>query len=273
MAERDIQREVVSADPTLSPRANELLTGELREALGTDRVEVPADTPVEERLPHAGRPDFGARGAVASTAPALVLVGGVLLVTGVIASLATGSLWALVGAAGVHAFITVLVIAWALNHVTLVEHMDPGTAARLEQEGVADPDRLLTNLVGELSGRDGEQRTEVTPGAEPADTIDESAPRAFEIVILALVAGSAIVIPIIVGGGMWLLPAIVLPLCAAWFLGQRAIVRRGGVPASTPRERARIRAAAPRWSLEAAVATAIAVAVFVLLAALVLSGL
>jgi len=273
MAEADVQRDVASADPTLTPRANELLTEELRAALGTDRVSVPADTPREERRPHAGRPDFGVRGAVSSVMPALVLIGGVLLVTGVIVTLATGSLWALIGAVGVHAFVTVVVIATAFSRVTVVEHMDPGTAARLEQEGLANPDRVLTNLVEEFKGRDEEQRTAITPGAQDTDTMNESASRTFELLVLGLVAGAAIVIPIIVGGSMWLLPAVVLPLCAAWFVVQRAIVRRGAPPAGTPRERADIREAAPWLTVEVAAATAVGVAVFVLLAALVLNGL
>jgi hypothetical protein len=273
MSEADVEREVVSADPTLSPHANQLLTDELQAALGTDRMEVPAATPSEERRAHAGPPDFGARGALASTAPALVLIGGVLLVTGVIVTLATGSLWALIGAVAVHAFVTVVVIAWAFSRVTVVEHMDPSTAARLEQEGLANPDRVLTNLVEEFSGRGEEQRTAITPGADDTDTMDESASRTLELLVLGLVAGSAIVIPLIVGGSMWLLPAIVLPLSTAWFVGQRVVVRRGAPATDTPRERADIRAAAPRRTLELAVASAIGVALFVLFTALVLSGL
>lgn len=270
---RNVEREVVSEDPTLSPHANALLTDELQAALGTDHVQVPADTPREERRPHAGHPDFGTRGALSSVMPALVLIGGVLLVTGVIVSLGTGSLWALVGAAAVHAFVTVVVLATAFSRVTVTEHMDPGTAARLEQEGLANPDRVLTDLVEEFSGRDEDQRAAITPGARDTDTMDESASRAFELLVLGIVTGAAIVIPIIVGGSMWLLPAVVLPLAVAWFVGQRAFARRGGVPADTPRERAHIRAAAPRRTLEVAAALAVGVAVFVLLAALILSGL
>lgn len=56
-------------------------------------------------------------------------------------------------------------------------------------------------------------------------------------------------------------------------VGQRAIVRSGAPATDTPRERADIRAAAPRRTLEVAVAAAVGVALFVLFTALVLSGL
>jgi len=274
MSEQRVRRDVISEDPTLSPRANDLLTGELREALGTDRVEVPADTPAEELLAHARHADDGARGAAASMAPALVVIGGILLVTGAIVSLVTGSLWALVAAVGVHAVLTVIVISWGLSRTTLVEHMDPGTAARLEREGVADPDAVLNTLVDELSGGQSRERRTVTPTAGRSAPVDDAdaVPQVLEWVIFAVVAGSSIVIALVVGGTGWLVPLIVLPLSVAWLVGQRVLSDGGPISAETPRERARLRRAAPRIVLLLAVCTAIAVAGGVLILALVLDG-
>ena len=56
-------REVVSDDPSLSPEANRVLTRELREAVGAERVRVPRDAPHVSREHRAAdgarRPDGG----------------------------------------------------------------------------------------------------------------------------------------------------------------------------------------------------------------------
>jgi hypothetical protein len=48
-------REVRSDDPSLSQEANRLLTEELREAVGADRVRVPRGTPRKSERSHGGR--------------------------------------------------------------------------------------------------------------------------------------------------------------------------------------------------------------------------
>ncbi|HWC26391.1 MAG TPA: hypothetical protein VG474_07395, partial [Solirubrobacteraceae bacterium] len=55
---RTQRRPVRSEDPSLSPEANELLTHELREAIGSDEVEVPEDVPDRSEDAHATRPRF-----------------------------------------------------------------------------------------------------------------------------------------------------------------------------------------------------------------------
>ena len=83
---RFVERDVRSEDPGLSPEANRLLTEELREILGADRVEVPVDVPVPATHPNA---------TVFLAANRLLLVVIFLagLVIGAIVGLATGSCW------------------------------------------------------------------------------------------------------------------------------------------------------------------------------------
>lgn len=90
--------------------------------------------------------------SLAANATVLLFTFLALVVVGVIVSLATGSWWALVDAVGVHALGTLIAAASAIGLTTEVEHVDPGTAARLEDEGVVDSDRLMTELVEDFAG-------------------------------------------------------------------------------------------------------------------------
>ncbi len=74
------------------------------------------------------------------------------LVIGAIVGLATGSGWALVVALLVDACATAIVAFGAILLATEVEHVSPSRAARLEREGVRDPDEKLTELVQQYAG-------------------------------------------------------------------------------------------------------------------------
>jgi hypothetical protein len=74
------------------------------------------------------------------------------LVIGAIVGLATGSGWALVVALVVDACATAIVAFGAILLATEVEHVSPSRAARLEREGVRDPDEKLTELVQRYAG-------------------------------------------------------------------------------------------------------------------------
>ncbi len=187
------EREVRSNDPDLSPRANELLTEELRQVVGSDRVTVPAGA---ARAGEGTGPRAGSiRATLAANRIPLGISFAAALVIGAIVAFATGSWWAVVVAAGLHAAGTMAVAAGAIRLTTLTEHTAPETAARLQDEGVGDPDRRLTELVqeytdargdrgvGETLSRDFdeqsvaagddparaavEQRTAMTPASEP----------------------------------------------------------------------------------------------------------
>jgi hypothetical protein len=150
--ERREQQPIRSEDPSLSPEANRQLTEELREAVGRDAVEVPAGTRLatEERRAEHG----SVATALAGHRVALGLSFLVLLTVGVAISLATGSWWALVAALAVHALGTLIVAGGAVQMTTETEHVSPGLAARLEDEGVADPDRAFSGLVEDVARAD-----------------------------------------------------------------------------------------------------------------------
>jgi hypothetical protein len=141
-----VEREVRAEDPKLSPEANRLLTEELQDAVGTDRVRVPRDQADQVGRVHgSGEGKLGAQ--LASNRLLLAVTFVALVIVGVIVSLATHSWWALVAACAVHALGTLLVGTLTLRLSTEVEHVDPSLAARLEDEGVGDPDRALSDLV------------------------------------------------------------------------------------------------------------------------------
>jgi hypothetical protein len=166
------RREVRSRDPSLSPEANRILTEELRAAVGRDEVEVPRERRHAGRERHGGRSSFSVelsqnRLVIAMTVFAALVVGAIL-------SLATGSWWFLLLALGVHALGTLAMVAIVLSMTTQTEHVSPGAAARLQDEGVEDPDALLSDLVEEFAPgeRRGDERA-TSPHDEPAQSTAE----------------------------------------------------------------------------------------------------
>jgi hypothetical protein len=161
-------RPVRSDDPSLSPETNRLLTEELRAIVGADEVEVDTSVPHREREAHARH------GTWTATLDDNRLIVGVTfamaLVVGAILAFATGAWWLIFVALAVHAAGTLLVTALTLGATTEVEHPDPTLAARLEEEGVADPDRLLTDLAAEYTQDTADQRDDVTPSRRSRPT-------------------------------------------------------------------------------------------------------
>jgi hypothetical protein len=176
------RREVRAQDPSLSPEANRVLTQELREAVGRDEVDVPRGRPQLEHERHGGRSEIAVALSQNRLAIGMTLLAA--LVFGAIVSLSTGSWWFLLLALGVHALGTLVVLAIVLAMTTQTEHMSPGASARLQDEGVEDPDALLSDLVEEYAPADrrgdeqatspqedpaqasAEQRSSVTPSQE-----------------------------------------------------------------------------------------------------------
>jgi hypothetical protein len=252
------RRAVRSEDPSLSPRANELLTRELQQAIGSDEVVVPKDAPHRDREAHANRSRFGA--TLASNRPIIMVTFLVMLVLGGVVALVTEQYWALVVAAALHAIGTLIVAAGAIGLTTQIEHVDPSVAARLEEEGVADPDRVLSELMEEFAGvaeaggvpevlSNGhnertvtadddparaamEQRTAITPSSAPTPAGGSgSVIEALQWWIVLGLAVLSIVVAAIIGGEMWALPAIVIPLSAGW-VALQAWMSRGRAAAS-----------------------------------------
>ncbi|HEU4703739.1 MAG TPA: hypothetical protein VFS37_14760 [Conexibacter sp.] len=170
--ERLERREVRAQDPSLSPEANRVLTEELRAAVGRDAVEVPSARGHAERARHGGR--AGVAVALSQNRLALAMTLFAALVVGAIVSLATGSWWFLVLALAVHALGTIAVVAIAIAMTTQTEHLSPSAAAALEDEGVEDPDALLSDLVEEYAPADRRGDEQATsPHDDPAQSTAE----------------------------------------------------------------------------------------------------
>jgi hypothetical protein len=237
-------REVVSEDPSLSPEANRVLTEEARAAVGADRVRVPRDKP------HVERDRAGTHGSLAESFAAnrliIAITFGSLLVVGAIVALATGSWWAVVVAALVHAIGTFVVLTMLGSAVRQTEHASPTATALLAEEGVADPDARLSDLVEEYSGVESgenaqpddpsqaparaatEQRSANTPAGvptEPAGTnsaIDRFMPKwvMAGLMVFAVVVGA---LSPVLGAKFVIVPAIGLPLGGIWLLMRRNV--------------------------------------------------
>jgi hypothetical protein len=254
------RRAVRSEDPSLSPDANRLLTDELRQAVGRDEVEVPAGTPrrtAERRGRHS--PVVATLATHRQIAVVSLLAA---LVIGAIVAFATGAWWAVVVALGLHALGTMLTATAAVQLTTEVEHVAPETAARLEEEGVADPDRMLTDLVEDFAGAERargapevvssannertvhagddparatvEQRTAMTPQSEPGPAAGErSAVEALPWwVVIAVMVLSAAAAPFADRG--WALPLIVVPIGLGWIALQWFMARSAKAESRRP---------------------------------------
>jgi hypothetical protein len=250
-----VPADVRADDPQLSPEANRLLTEELREAIGTDKVQLPRERAETAGTIHdAGRSRLVA--LLASNRLLLLITFVALVVVGVIVSLTTGSWWAVVAAAAVHALGTIVIGSVTIRMSTQVEHVHPSVAARLADEGVPDPDAALSDLVTQYAG-DGEargaaevvstghndvtvrpdedparaaaeQRSALTPAGSPVGPAGRTgAPAVLPIVAVAgsLVVGLAAAIA--VGGIAWLGAAMLVGVSVAWLLLMRHMDGRG----------------------------------------------
>jgi hypothetical protein len=231
------RRPVRSDDPSLSPAANRLLTQELREAIGRDEVVVPAGGHDPGRDEHAG--DSTGAATVASNRPLIIVTFIGALVVGGIIALVTGQYWAVLVAAALHAIGTLIVAGGALHLTTETEHVSPTVAARLEEEGVADPDRVLSELVEDYTHEAREARDTRDSGAGREAQRGAGSGSAVEALVWWVIGGlslACVVIALVVGGDMWALPAIVLPLCAGWIALQYRLAR-GGAGAAAAADR------------------------------------
>jgi hypothetical protein len=134
--------------------AKRLLMDELRDAVGEEAVER-ADVDVDRAI--EGRPR-SVRAAFESSRLLLIVVGAVLLVTGVIASLAFES-WIFFGLAiAAHAVLTGVVVFTAFALVGEAEKPAPTTEAQLEEAGVSDPEGALNDLVEQVDEQTSQRR-------------------------------------------------------------------------------------------------------------------
>jgi hypothetical protein len=144
-----------------------------------------------------------------------------------------------------------------------VEHVAPDTAARLQDEGVGDPDRALARLVDEYAspgqargaaevvsgghnrvttspGDDrrravAEQRTALTPSATPTEPAGAGG-MPMILPVLAVVASVAVGIgaAIATGGIAWVGAVLLIGASLAWLALMRAFAGDGGGPDRSP---------------------------------------
>ena len=148
-----------------SSRAKEILTDEVREAAGDEAAAKAADRMQSGAA--VGRPESPLRAAFASNRLFLVVGFALALTVGAIAGLALGAWWALAAALLIHGVLSAVVIGMAMAMTTDVEKPAPEAEAALEEEGVADPEAALTELLDDET--EGQQKA-ITPSSERTET-------------------------------------------------------------------------------------------------------
>jgi hypothetical protein len=141
------RRKVVVDEPGLSDETNRALTEEVRAAVGGD--EVPAQREPRPRAPK-GRSGFAA--TLSANRLILIISFLTLLVVGAVLALITGSWWWLIVPLVVHALATFVLGAGIIHATTQTEKPDPSTVAKMEDEGVPDPEGRFNELVDEYGG-------------------------------------------------------------------------------------------------------------------------
>jgi hypothetical protein len=153
------RRKVVVDEPGLSDETNRALTEEVREAVGSDEVRVPRDRP----RAHAPRQRSGFAATLSANRLILIISFLTLLVVGAVLALVTGSWWWLVVPLVVHAIATIVLGIGIVHATTQAEKPDPSTVARMEDEGVPDPEGTFNELVDEYGGTSHERERGAGP--------------------------------------------------------------------------------------------------------------
>ena len=274
-------REVRAEDPELSPDTNQRLTSELREVVGSDRVEVPADRSRATRGEHPEQRGPAARFDLNWFQ--VVRLSAIVLTFAAIIALITNDWWVLALAAGVHALGTMTVGLTVIRVTTTSERPSPTVAAAMSEEGVRNPDEHFSRMVEEFrpepergttevispgfNERDApadvdtpaaaaEQSSAMTPTSQPSQPAGAGGtPDALVWATMGSLLVLSIVLPPLTGGGwMWLLTAVMVPLIVGWAIFQRAMITRRNQLHETVQGRGPL--------LAIAVSTAVAVAVF-----------
>jgi hypothetical protein len=246
-------REVRAEDPELSADTNHRLTEELREVVGTDRVEVPADRPHATLGEHPRQHGTAARFEINWFQ--LVRTSAIVLTFAAIVALITNDWWILPLAAGVHALGTMAVSLTIIRMTTTSERPSPTVAAAMAEEGVHNPDEHFSRMVEEFrpepergtsevispgfnerearadvdtAAAAAEQSSAMTPTGQPSEPGGEGGtPDA----LVWATMGSLLVLsialpPLTTGGWMWLVTAVMVPLLVGWAIFQHVMITR-----------------------------------------------
>jgi hypothetical protein len=173
-AERRETREVVVDEPGLSAATNARLTEDVRDAVGADRVGVPADRARPSRGETAVRPR--PRVLLIPRDFMNLMIVGSGIVGGAILALITNQWWLLPLAVIVLWLMTYAVVRVIVAMTSHDERPAPSTVAAMEEEGVIDPERHFTELVDEFTeehGAAGTQARTEEPHEDPAKAAAE----------------------------------------------------------------------------------------------------
>jgi len=140
-------RSIAKSEP-----AKRTLTEEVREAAGDDAAERARERLEGEQ--QASPKPRTVRAVIESNRLLLVITFSLALMLGSAAALALGSWLALIPPLGFHAVLTIVVAAVSLRFASSVEKPDPAAAARLQEEGVADPEGELNDLIEDIAGEE-----------------------------------------------------------------------------------------------------------------------
>jgi hypothetical protein len=246
-------RDVRAEDPELSPETNQRLTSELREVVGTDRVEVPADRPHATRGEHPQQHGPSARFELGWFQ--VLRMSAMVLTFAAIIALITNDWWVLALAAGVHALGTMTVGLTIVRVTTTSERPSPTVAAAMAEEGVRNPDEHFSRMVEEFrdepehgaseviapdfnerrapadtdtAAAAAEQSSAMTPTSQPSQPGGAGGtPDALVwATMLSLLVLSIALPPLTQGGWMWLVTAVMVPLLVGWAIFQRVMITR-----------------------------------------------
>jgi Flp pilus assembly protein TadB len=128
-----------------SDEAKRLLADEVKEAEG-DAAARRARGRLDRADPASPQPKT-IRGAFESSGLLIVVTLALVVMVGVVAALVLDSWWILAAVVVVHGIITTIVVGLSFRMAAQEEKPDPVTEARLEAEGVANPERELDDLV------------------------------------------------------------------------------------------------------------------------------
>ena len=161
-------RDVRVDEPQLSDSTNRLLTRDLQQVIGAERVEVPADRP------HPSKGDRPKRhGPLGLPLPRNFIVtqaGAGALVFGAIVALITRDWWLLPPAVIVLGLVTWVVVAVVLRMTANPERPAPSTVAAMEEDGIQDPERHFSDIVAEFTvdtGAQGQNRRTTSVDDDP----------------------------------------------------------------------------------------------------------
>lgn len=160
MEDKDYEeRDVRVEDPSLSPEANASLTQEVRAVVGSDQVEVPRSTPHFEREAQGSGTPLGA--SLRSNALVLSVVALAGIVVLIVMLLVSTSSPILVGVAFLGLVVGLaVVVRMAIQMTDKSDAPSARTSAKLEEEGVEDPESAVTRVADQFADNQRGSRDE-----------------------------------------------------------------------------------------------------------------